>query len=107
MVVIFVEFFINHLETQEHVTSFYGAIGLMLMVEIIYRLQKMFRNVARFGGIALFVTFAVYMAEITVSSEYYKLYEGFLVMGSVEFLFTISLTVDIWVCPIAIFISHT
>ena len=103
----FVEFFINHLETEEQTVSFYGAVFLIFLVETVYRLQKQFRTCARFGGIALFGTFAVYMAEITVANEHYKLYEGFLVLGSVEFLFTISLTVDIWVCPIAIFISHT
>ena len=37
----------------------------------------------------------------------YKFYEGFIVLGSVEFLMSITLTVDIWICPIAVFLSHT
>ena len=96
-IVLGVEFFINRLETTPNVVSFYGAIVLVVMVEICYRLSKLFVVCARYSGIVLFVTFSVYMSEITVSYESYQLYEGFLVLGSVEFLFSITLTVDIWV----------
>ena len=37
------------------------------------------------------------MVEITVSGDTYQLYEDFLMLGSVEFLFSITLTVDILV----------
>lgn len=55
----------------------------------------------------MFISFAVYMAEITVANDKYKLYEGFLVLGSVEFIMAITLTVDIYLCPFAVFFSHT
>lgn len=77
------------------------------MVEVLYRLQRRFDYVARGSGIVLFTTFGIYMTEIVVSNDTYKLYEGFLVLGSVEFLFSITITVDIWLCPLAVFLSHT
>ena len=55
----------------------------------------------------MFTTYGIYMTEITIQNNYYKLYEGFLVLGSVEFIMSITLTVDVWICPFAVFFSHT
>lgn len=97
----------NGLETHENVVSLVGAIYLFLSVEVLYRLMPRSDFISRFGGIWLFTSFAIYMAEITVVHNEYKLYEGFLVLGSVEFVMSITLTVDIWICPFFVFLSHT
>lgn len=96
LVVLSVEAIYNQLETSEHRISFSGAWVLFAQVETFYRLAPKFDFVARYAGIMMFVSFSIYMAEITSSNERYKLYEGFLVLGSVEFLMSITLTVDIW-----------
>ena len=95
--VVLVEYFWNRLETKENEVSFYGAIFLLLSVEVLYRIVPRYEFFARYGGIWLFGCFSIYMAEITVTNSHYKLYEGFLVLGSVEFIMSITLTVDIWV----------
>lgn len=96
MSVMLVEAIYNRFETEEHRISFAGALVLFTEVEIFYRLVPKYDFVARFAGMVLFSSFSIYMAEITVSNKYYKLYEGFLVLGSVEFIMSITLTVDIW-----------
>ena len=83
--------------------SFIGTIILDIEVELFYHLSRKFNFFARYSGIVMFMSFPIYMSEIMVQNTYYKLYEGFIMLGSVEFLMSISLTVDIWICPIAVF----
>lgn len=65
------------------------------------------KSYTRFMGIFLMWWFVVYMTEATALSGEYKVYEGLLVMISIEYCFTVTVVVDIWLCPIILFVCHT
>lgn len=47
------------------------------------------------------------MTEIVVQNGHYKFYEGYMTFIAIEFFLTYNLVVDIWLCPIAMFVAHT
>ena len=62
---------------------------------------------ARYIGVFLMWTFEVYMTEVNILSSSHRVYEGFLIMISLECWFTTLLVVDILLSPIVVFITHT
>jgi len=102
-----VEYFGNSFDETESRASGWGAIIFGVVFELLFHLQKYNIISTRMAGPIICFLKVVYCVEIVVQGGTYKVYEAFPTMISIFYLFTIQITVDVWLMPLVMLCSHS